>query len=158
MNSHLEKISDKTLYTLLKVFLKNSNDEIDMRDDDVYLAAQRACKFFSLECEMEDLNYIISTVRLNRDVDFNSKTPVKLKRPKSFRYSFDIDEFRTEWVRRTYRNEIISYDEQLVLDSINSLMDQGFDYYDGDEVDVDYYDSEGTDTKLDKSSITKLKN
>jgi len=156
MKSELEKIGDKTLFTLLKVFLKNSNGEIDVRDDDVFTAAQNACKLFSLECYPEDLNYIISTVRLNTNVDFTSKIPIKLKRPKGVKYSFDIDEFRTEYVRRTYRNEIISYDEKLILDSIESLNDQGFDYYEGKEVDVDYYDGETTDVTLDKSSIIKI--
>jgi hypothetical protein len=34
--------------------------------------------------------------------------------------------------------------------------DGSFDMYDGDEVDVDYYDGETTETKFDKDSVRKI--
>jgi hypothetical protein len=73
-------------------------------------------------------------------------------------YSFDIDEYRTEYVRISYKHEITSYLVELIKPTFTSMEnDSAFDYYDGVESDRDYYDGETTDTKFDKDSIRILK-
>jgi len=106
-----------------------------------------------------DYNYINAAIILNQNFNFDSSKPDgTLVRPKPSYYSFDIDEFRTEYVRRTYTHESTSYLPELLKPMIDKMESEGvFDYYDGGESDTDYYDGETTDVKFDKNSVRKIK-
>lgn len=162
--SNYENIGNAQLFFLIKLFLENLGEnylyeEINIRDNDTFNALREASTAVGVECEFPiDINYIISTINLNKGYDFETRTPSgKLERPQASLYSFDYDEHRTEYIRRTYRHEITSYNDDIVLDTIMALDDEGFDYYDGREVDYDTYDGETTDSGLDTDSIRKIK-
>jgi len=159
--SNYENIGNAELFFLIKLFLNNLEGiNPDITDNHTTLALEDACSKIGLDFEFPiDVNYVISTINLNEDYDFESKSPSGLiKRPKASLYSFDYDEHRREYVRRTYRNTITSYSDDIVTETIRALEESGdFEYYDGNEIDTDYYDGETTDTELDISSITKIK-
>jgi hypothetical protein len=159
--SKLENISNAQLFYLLKNVIKLLDG---FRDGDIEHPG------FSDDCESAativgldlsfpiDENYIASTLKLNPDYDFDGQKPNgEIERPIAGLYSFDIDEHRIENVRRTYRHKVTSYDESLVIPtSIMSENEGYFEYFDGEEFDVDYYDGETTDVSYDYKSVRKI--
>lgn len=166
--SQLEKIGNVQLFFLLKNVIAITRfsvkefvrDKYIMEDNNYIVNCDSAGKIMGIELNYPlDHNYILSTLRKNPEYDFNSAKPNgEIKRPEAHLYSFDYDEHRTEYVRRTYRHEITSYSEELVIPTVKSMEGEGsFEYYEGREVDVDYYDGETTDSDIDSSSVTKIK-
>ena len=161
--SKFEDIGDVHLFFFLKALQKiNGNEDITRLEiTDSYFpdVCDKAANMVGLSLEYPiDQNYIIALINLNKDYDFSTRTPEKpFVRPEIGVYSFDYDEYRTEFVRRTYRNSIVSYSKNLVEGTIEMMENEGsFSYYDGEEVDADYYDGETTETKFDKDSIRKI--
>jgi hypothetical protein len=163
--SELESIGNNELYYLIKLISNNYdlgdiiNDSKIMTDGDFITACDEAIRVFGKSLEFPiDYDYLASVIKLNQDFDFTGKKPSGvLNKPIPNLYSFDIDEFRTEWVRRTYRDTITSYSKEIVFSTIKSLVDSnGYDMYENKEIDVDYYDGETTDVKLDKDSISLI--
>lgn len=161
--SQFEKVPDGEMFYIIKIMLKEYNDEdFDLDNSDFIDACDNAAKLTgtkNLEFPI-DYNYIISFYLLNSGFNWDSKRPEeKLKRPVGVEYSFDYDEHRTEFVRRTYRHYVTTYDENLIMETVNAIDNSpdGFEYYNGNEIDADYYDGETTDSSLDRSSITKVK-
>ena len=163
--SKLENVNDTLLFYLLKYILKDiSIEDIinyssileDYGFEKVVYAASRK---FGLDLYIIDYNYIVATFRLNPDLDFDAQFPnKKIQRPIAKKYGFDIDEFRTEYVRRTYYNTITSYSDELVISTVQAEIAEGdLLYFDGKEVDTDYFDGETTDVKIDRSSIEEVK-
>ena len=115
-------------------------------------------KIVGIELTYEDYNYIVATLKMNEGFDYSTKKPSdELKRPIAAVYSFDVDEHRTESVRRTYRHKMLSYDIDLLIPTAELLQGDGnFDYYEGREVDIDYYDGDTNSVEFDKDSIVKI--
>ena len=158
--SKFENIGNAQLFFLLKLTLKNLNgDTPDMSEDYTIIAIDEAASTVGLNTYFPiDHNYVVSCLSLNIGYDFETKSPSgPLKRPVASLYSFEYDEHRTEYIRRTYRHTITSYSDDVVGDTIRAVDYQGFDYYDGELVDEDSYDGETTDSGLDISSIKKIK-
>lgn len=160
--SQFENIGNAQLFFVIKnigveVSLKEVvKSLVIMEDNDFLIACDNAGKIVGIELEFPiDHNYLAATIKLNPNYDFSALKPtVQIKRPEGHTYSYDIDEFRTEYIRRTYRNEMTSYSVDLIKSTFWSMQNDGYyDYYDGNEVDVDYYDSETTDISFDKTSI-----
>ena len=161
--STFENIGDVHLFFFLKALQKinGSEDITELQITDNYLpeVCDKAASIVGLSLEFPtDQNYIIALIKLNQNYDYSTRTPEKpFIRPERGVYSFDIDEYRTEFVRRTYRNDIVSYSKDLIEGTAEMMQNEGvFSYYDGYEVDTDYYDGETTDTKFDKDSIRKI--
>ena len=161
--SQLEDTGDGILFYLIQFIIKEckplSLKEASIYDNIFVSACDNAANSMGITLEYPiDHNYINALKDLNLNIDFSSKRPNEsLKRPERGVYSFDYDEYRTEFVRRTYRNEIVSYSPKLVISTVESMENEGtFSYYDGREVDADYYDGETTETKLDTSSLKKI--
>jgi len=159
--SNYENIGNAQLFFLIKLFLKNlGENNLDIRDSDTWDALKESASVLGVGYDFPvDVNYIISTINLNEGYDFENKGPSgTLNRPQASLYSFDYDEHRREYVRRTYRHEITSYNDDIVTETIMALDDSGnFEYYEGNEIDTDYYDGETTDVELDTNSIRKIK-
>ena len=162
--SQLENLKDVQLFYLLKtvgnVHHSGIQDIISdrniMEDSDFIDSCETAGRFVGLHIEYPiDPNYIAATIKLNPNYDFDSAKPSgPLKRPESNIFSFDIDEFRIEHVRRSYTHEIRSYSQDLVSGMVESLIGEGaIDVYEGNESEPDYYGGETTETKIDKRSI-----
>jgi len=162
--SQLENLKDVQLFYLLKTVgnehhpgIQDIINDRDIIEDSGFLdSCESAGTIIGLSLEYPiDPNYIAATIRLNADYDFNSAKPSgPLKRPEGAIFSFDIDEYRIEHVRRSYTHKIRSYSRDLVKTTIGSMLNEGsVDIYDGAESDADYYDGETTDIKIDKHSI-----
>jgi len=159
--SKLENIGNTQLFYLLKSFISITNDLSPQMDDyNLSNNCDEASQIVGVELTFPvDQNYIVATLRLNSSYDFSTQKPNgEIKRPSFGLYEFDIDEHRSEQVRRTYRHTIVSYDKSLVIPTGQMAEGEGWlDYTDGREVDVDYYDGETTDVNYDNSSVTKIK-
>jgi hypothetical protein len=165
--SELENYSDKVIHILLKKTMDEFGSEFDfnhnnppMEDSDFISALDSSLKLLgNHNGNIEDINYISSLILLNDGYDFSSDKPTsKLKRPQGFLYTFDVDEHRTEYVRRTHKVDVFSYDEKLVFDTFRYAEGEGVvSYYDYPETDTDYYDGETTDVNYDRASLRKIK-
>lgn len=161
--STFENIGDVHLFFFLKALQKaNGSEDIkELQISDSYFpeVCDEAADMVGISLNFPiDQNYIIALIKLNKDYDYSTRTPEKpFVRPKRGVYSFDYDEHRTEYVRRTYKHEIVSYSQDLIQGTVEMMENEGsFSYYDGLETDVDYYDGDTTDTKFDKGSIRKI--
>jgi hypothetical protein len=157
--SQLEKIGNVQLFFLLKKIMLVLNNNIpEMNDYGFADLCDESGKIVGLELTYEDYNYIVATLKMNEGFDYSTKKPSsELERPIAAVYSFDVDEHRTESVRRTYRHKMLSYDIDLLIPTAELLQGDGnFDYYEGREVDVDYYDGDTNSVEFDKDSIVKI--
>jgi len=158
--SILENIGNVQLFFLLKEIMLVLNNNIpEMNDYGFADSCDKAGKIVGIELTYEDYNYIVATLKMNEGFDYSTKKPSgELERPIAAVYWFDVDEHRTESVRRTYRHKMLSYDIDLLIPTAELLQGDGnFGYYDGREVDVDYYDGETNSVEFDRSSIVKIK-
>ncbi len=165
-HSQLENIGNTQLFFMIKSILNEIELSDIIRDKDIMEDSQfiDTCddsgKIVGIELEFAiDHNYLASTIKLNRDFDFSTSKPSGiLVRPKASLYKFHVDEFRTEYVRRTYEIGLTSYSEDLIRTTYDKMSSEGvIDYYEGKEIDVDYYDAETTEVNFDKSSVRKVK-
>lgn len=158
--SELENLSDKVIYRMCHMIINKLGDDYHrfllFEDNNFIDSCDFVGKLFGHTMDIIDYDFILNLIKNN---DFTDPTPKPLKRPKIQKYSFDFDEYRTEFTRRTYRHNLDSY-SNIKSDFINliNLMENqgGLEPYNGREVDVDYYDGETTDVKLDKNSIEKI--
>lgn len=162
--SRLVNIGNTQLFHILRYV--NENHEYnqfsfdDIESDKFKYNCDLACKIMGVnDVDFIDYNFILATLIINNNYDFNSKKPTGIiEKPTAHLYSFDIDEYRTEFVRKTYKHEMTSYLVELIEPTTVSMEGEGvLSYFDGQETDTDYYDGETTDIKFDKSSIRKLK-
>jgi hypothetical protein len=164
--SKLENIGNIQLFFLIKQIILNSGYSLktitqlnNIIEQDGFLeTCDEAGRILGIFLEKIDYNYIVSTINLNKDFDFESPKPLgEIKRPKINLYKVDVDEFRTEYVRRTYVHEIESYSPNLVISTLTVLEHEGtISWYEGRELDADYYDGETTNVRIDKDSIRKI--
>jgi hypothetical protein len=162
-NSTLEKIGNAQLFYLLQYVIENNEYNKFSFDDieDVIFKenCDFACKMVGVsDVNFIDYNFILATLIINKNYDFNSKKPTGIiEKPKPHLYSFDIDEDRTEFVMRSYRHKMTSYLVELLIPTFNSMdQDGAIDYYSGKETEVTYYDGETNSVKLDKDSINLI--
>jgi hypothetical protein len=118
--SKLENIGNVQLFFLLKKIMLVLNDNIpEMNDYGFADLCDEAGKIVGLELTYEDYNYIVATLKMNEGFDYSTKKPTdELERPIGAIYSFDVDEHRTESVRRTYRHKMLSYDIDLIIPTV----------------------------------------
>ena len=103
-----------------------------------------------------DYTFILSLYDLNYE-NILSGDDYDLNRPRVKTYKYDIGVFSTESVRRTYTHEISSYDDDLVVKSaVLEEMYGNLEWWEGEETDVDYFESETTDVRIDKNSFTEI--
>jgi hypothetical protein len=159
--STYENLNNAQLFFLIKLFIKNlDGDSPDITEEHTFDVLESAASSVGLRCKyIIDLNYVMSVLEINPNYDFESKSPSGiLNRPKAGLYDFDYDEDRREYYTTTYENSIISYDEDLVIDTIMLSVSSGeLDIYNGMELDREYYDGETYDVSLDSRSIRKIK-
>ena len=162
--SKLENIGNTQLFFILKFVNENhSYNEYsfdDIENSDFKENCDSACKIAGIgDIDFIDYNFILASLIINKNYDFTSSKPTGvIEKPIPHLYSFDFDEHRTEYVRRTYQHEMTSYLVGLIRPTIHSMENEGvFEYYDGKETDVDYYDGETTDIIFDRDSIKRLK-
>lgn len=161
--STFENISDRHLFyymqALVKVIGKEQFKRVSLTDYDFADNCDEAGSIVGIKLNYPiDQNYIMSFIELNLGYDFLTRTPeAPFERPQRGVYKFRHDERRTEWVVRTYENEIVSYSADLVRDTVESMEQDGNFYYgDGEEVDIHYDDSETTDVNFLNDSIKKI--
>jgi hypothetical protein len=162
--SVFESVGNTQLFFVLKIINdRNDNNSFDINDIEDSEFREFCDDAGSLvgvsNLEFIDYNYLLSCLLENRTFDFTTKKPEgQLRRPQIGQYSFEVDEFRVESVRRTYRNVIESYSTGLVFPMVRGMIREGeFDYYDGDELETDYFDGDTRDIKLDDSSLIQIK-
>jgi hypothetical protein len=162
--SKFENIGNTQLFFTLKFIVENTSSSRFDYSDIEYSSFRSDCDNASsivgiTGLDFIDYNYLLAVLLLNKNFDYTTKKPEgTLVRPSVGLYSFDIDEHRNEYVRRTYKHEVESYLPELIQPMIRGMEDEGvFEYYEGQETDTDYYDGETTDVNFDRSSVRKIK-
>jgi hypothetical protein len=165
--SNLENLSNGQLFFLLKFVINDYGMDKKyilrsdiMEDSGFHDSCDSAGRMMGFEIEYPiDPNFIASTIQLNPDFDFSGSRPEsEIKKPVAQLYQFDIDEHRTEYVVRSYQHSLTSYSQKLVIPTTESMLNEGaLDVYEGEEVNVDYYDGETNETKIDKDSIRVIR-
>lgn len=159
MISDLENYEDRLLKIMLtridkkigKIDLKSDFGDELLNELDSILTPFNFGNLYTL-----DYTFILSLYDLNYE-NILSGDDYELIRPKVKTYKYDIDVFSTENVRRTYTHEISSYDDDLVVKSaVLEDMYGNLEWWEGEETDVDYFDSETTDVRIDKNSFTEI--
>ena len=163
--SKLEKIGDVQLFNIIKLIFKNLNDldyELNMRNDEFTDACHQAMNFVGLKVETPiDENYIYSCIMINReDINFKDKLPTsKLERPKASLYSYIVKADETLYKTTNYAHEIVSYSQDIVIETARLAYEKGKHWYDeGEIVDEDIYDSNTNDIEYLEDSVRKIKN
>lgn len=164
--SAFEEIGDVQLYFLLKMIdskydINNVSSE-SFEDKNFGIAFEESCDSIGVTVDdyYLDMNYIISLMIKNRHVNLDTSrySGQRFERPVIGVYSFDVDEDRTEFVRRTYQHRYPSYSEDLLFPMIDKIDNDGnFDYYEGKETNTDYYDGNTNEVIIDRTSLRKLK-
>jgi hypothetical protein len=149
--SYLESLSQKLLYTILYV-AKTSLDGEKVVLNDIehsYIvetfesAINSAIGTGKKSLDYIDIDFIFNLYVLNVDKITTNKAFADLTIPEPKEYSYDVAEYRVQYVETTYRNTITSYSKHSVAPIIQLSQDDGnFDYYDGTEVSDIINDSE----------------
>lgn len=164
--SKFENVGNIQLFFTLKIIIKEYKyssrffDINTISESDFYDSCDIASKSVGVgDITFIDYNYLLSVLLLNAGFDFDEKKPNgTLVRPSVSRYSFDTVEEYTSYGTRTYRNELESYLEELVIPMVIGMEGEGsLDYYDGDVIDDDIFDGETTNYKINKGSVVKIK-
>lgn len=160
--SKLEALSDRILsqffIQLRKIYgeeLSNSPHYPLIEEDSFIDSCETVSNMFGVApCDYIDLDYIITII----DTNPNINEGVINKRPKIGYYSFDIDIHESVSQRVTYQHRSESYSPNTLLQIAKKMeYDGDINVFDGEQVDTDVYDSETTDVKYDKDSITKIR-
>jgi len=168
--SELEKLNDNLTHILIKKIYEEYDDYIDLNGDffddyNLMSAIEEGAKLFINtksgyhHVGIEDYNYVISLLKKNPNYDYSSKKPTgNIIRPEGHLYTFDVDEDKKEYVIRTFKVEVFSYDEKLVFDTFTYAEGEGVvSYYDYPESNVNYYDGETYEVKYNRKSLRKIK-
>lgn len=161
--SNFEKLSDKILNLILLQILKQYDDEgIEyMRDDmtsELIDPIGVAVKPFGIPFDrFNDGDFLWNLFKMNvRNLDYENKN-LKLERPVLKEYSYEIDVHEMVYQRLTYRHTLETYSKKPSFKA-DYLMDEGdLEWYDGDEIDRDVYDSETNEIKIDRGSFEEIK-
>ena len=157
--SQLEELPDKALFLFIK---KIENEvEIDLEESLFVKTCKSVGRLFNLKnLDYIDFNYIVATYNLNVPSVWDSERLTgELNRPQVKLYSFQFYERRIETVETTYELYQESYSEKLVEETIKIReYDGNLDWWDGKEVDRDYFDAETTDSGFVNNSIREVKN
>ena len=160
--SKLEELSDRILsqffIQLIKIYdgkIENSKHYPLVEEDSFINSCDTVSNMFGVApCDYIDLDYIITIIETNPNINEG----VINKRPKIGYYSFDIDIHESVSQRVTYQHRSESYSPITLLQIARKMESEGdINVFDGEQVDTDVYDSETTDVKYDKDSITKIR-
>jgi hypothetical protein len=160
--SKLEALSDRILsqffIQLRKIYdeeLSNSPHYPLIEEDSFTNACDTVSNMFGVApCDYIDLDYIITII----DTNHNINEGVIDKRPKIGNYTFDIDVHENVSQRVTYKHRSESYSPTTLIQIAKKMEYEGdMSVWDGEHVDTDVYDSETSDIKYDKDSITKIR-
>jgi hypothetical protein len=155
--SQLEGLPDKALFLFIKKI--EGEVEIDLNENFFVKTCKSVGKLFNLKnLDYIDFNYIVATYNLNVPSVWESERLTgELNRPQVKLYSFQFYERRTELVETTYKLYQESYSEKLVEDIIRIRENDGnLEYWDGKEVDRDYFPVETTDKGFVNDSIEEV--
>jgi hypothetical protein len=155
--SQLEELSDKALFIFIKKI--ENETEIDLEESLFAQTCKSVGKLFNLKnLDYIDFNYIASTYNLNvLSVWASERLTGELNRPQVKLYAFQFYERRIETVETTYELYQESYSEKLVEETIKIReYDGNLDWWDGKEVDRDYFDAETTDSGFVNNSIREV--
>ena len=160
--SKLETLSDRVLsqffIQLRKIYdeeFSNSPHTPLIEEDSFTDACDTVSNMFGVApCDWIDLDYILTIIETNHNINEGVIT----KRPKIGNYTFDIDVHENVSQRVTYRHRSESYSPSTLLQIAKKMeYDGDISVWDGEHVDTDVYDSETSDIKYDKDSITKIR-
>jgi hypothetical protein len=149
--SFLESLSQKLLYTILYVAKTSFDGEKVVLNDiehsyvveNFESAIKSAIGTERKSLDYIDIDFIFNLYVLNVDKITTNKAFADLTIPEPKLYSYDVAEYRVQYVETTYRNTITSYSKHSVMPIIELLQNDGiFDYYDGTEVSDIITDSE----------------
>jgi hypothetical protein len=155
--SQLEELPDKALFIFIKKI--ENETEIDLEENIFAKTCNSIGKLFNIRnLEYIDFNYIVATYNLNVPSFWASERLTgELNRPQVKLYAFQFYERRIETVETTYELYQESYSDKLVEDTIKIReYDGNLDWWDGKEVDRDYFDSETTDSGFVNNSIREV--
>lgn len=162
--SKLENIGNIQLYYILKFIVDgwyyHKFDYNDIEQESFKELCDESCRLVGFnDLDYVDYNFLDACLVLNNGFDYEPKKPEGvLIRPEGGLYTFDIDEHRTEYVRRTYTHEMYSYSPKLIEPTYQSMdYDGNFETWSGTESEPDYYDGETNEVKFDKYSVKKIK-
>jgi len=150
-NSFLESLSQKLLYTILYMAKKSFDGEKVVLNDieHSYVVENFESAINSVigtgkkSLDYIDIDFIFNLYVLNVDKITTNKAFADLTIPEPKEYSYDVAEYRVQYVETTYRNTITSYSKHSVMPIIElSQNDGNFDYYYGKEVSDVITDSE----------------
>jgi hypothetical protein len=155
--SQLEELPDKALFIFIKKI--ENETEIDLEENIFAKTCNSIGKLFNIRnLEYIDFNYIVATYNLNVPSFWASeRLNGELNRPQVKLYAFQFYERRIETVETTYELYQESYSDKLVEDTIKIReYDGNLEWWDGKEVDRDYFDSETTDSGFVNNSIREV--
>ena len=155
--SKLEALSDRILSQFFIQLRKMYNEELKnsphypLVEEDSFIDA---CDTVSNMFGVAPCDYILTIIETNRKINEGVIT----KRPKIGNYTFDIDVHENVSQRVTYKHRSESYSPSTLLQIAKKMeYDGDMSVWDGEHVDTDVYDSETSDIKYDKDSITKIR-
>ena len=160
--SKLEALSDRILsqffIQLRKIYdddLENSPHYSLVEQDNFIDACDTVSSIFGVApCDYIDLDFIITMIDMNPSIGEG----IINKRPTIGNYTFDIDVHENVSQRVTYKHRSESYSPSTLLQIAKKMEYEGdMSVWDGEHVDTDVYDSETSDIKYDKDSITKIR-
>jgi hypothetical protein len=155
--SQLEELPDKALFIFIKKI--ENETEIDLEENLFAKTCNSIGKLFNIRnLEYIDFNYIVATYNLNVPSFWASERLTgELNRPQVKLYAFQFYERRIETVETTYELYQESYSDKLVEDTIKIReYDGNLDWWEGKEVDRDYFDAETTDSGFVNNSIREV--
>ena len=161
--SFFENKSDKVLFVFLKSLKKEFKDKrhiISVLDIEFSEAVKNLSNVFGFgysDVKTIDVDYIGEAYKLNYKLLEEPNLESPLKRPKLEIFSVEFDEFRTDYVRYTYRVPISTYSGIKNVSEVALTMQSEDDIFIYDNlIDSDTIDSDFSDIKVDSLSIKKI--
>ena len=160
--SKLEALSDRILSQFFIQLRKIYGEELDnsphyslVEQDNFIDACDTVSSIFGVApCDYIDLDFIITMIDMNPSIGEG----IINKRPTIGNYTYDIDVHERVSQRVTYKHRSESYSPSTLLQIAKKMEYEGdMSVWDGEHVDTDVYDSETSDIKYDKDSITKIR-
>jgi hypothetical protein len=152
-----KKYSKKVLKLIVDKISSKFNLDIDDTREDNQLVIDKVLGYFGIKINsFEDYSFWGTLVRDNLNVDNfeNLKVP-KLRKHKVY-ITLNQTVFRNNYTVQS----VYSYYDDEILVKEQLLNDEEFDWWDGDLIDTDIYDSETTDftiTKINKVQLDESK-
>lgn len=150
----MQRFENELPVSVLKMIIKEidkeaSEENIDWTDDSVYdsrildLIDNCLKKFGITNINYESYGFFWKLYQENHNFDGNGDIIV----PRMMKFPISVKVRVTKYSIETYGHDIYTYDKSYVHSFVYEAPD-GFDYYDGDFIDEDTYDSESGDWEI----------